>query len=378
MSTQLRVAVIGGGLIAQAVHLPTLAQLKDRFQLAGIADPSQTVREALGARWGAPRTYADWRELIAKESLDAVIVGSPNGTHLDIVLAALQCGLHVMVEKPLCIDARDAKTICQRRDEADRVVQVGYQKRYDAGYESLLAGLPATAEDLRFVDVVTYDPGMARPPFAPADLVIGRDVPEQVLREGAEREREQVQAAVGVDRPAAVKVFSNVYAGALVHDINLVHGVLSQLGVHLPARATSSGHLSSGKGAHVAFALGDGVAWQTAWLLLEGLEDFSETTSFYFGEAIHRLRFGSPYLREQPTMHEVIGAAEGAERRSHSARIHDSYLAELQHFHSCITEGVRCRTPPEQARLDLEALRDAFLLGEDEDGNLAGKRQVQT
>ncbi|MGA8355238.1 MAG: Gfo/Idh/MocA family oxidoreductase [Solirubrobacteraceae bacterium] len=365
MSAKVRVGVIGGGLIAQAVHLPTLAKLPDRFDLVALADPSQTVREALGARWGL-RTHADWRDLISTESLDAVIVGSPNGTHLDIVLAALECGLHVLVEKPLCIDAQDVETICARREQARRVVQVGYQKRYDAGYEALLAALPATADDLRFIDVVTYDPWMARAPFAPADLVVGSDVPEQVLRQGAQREREQVQAAVGVEDPAAVKVFSNVFVGALVHDINLVHGVLAHLGVELPARPTNCGYLSSGNGADVAFRLGAGIAWQTAWLLLEGLEEFSETASFYFGDEIHRLRFSSPYLREHATVHEIVGASEGAGRHSRSARIHDSYLAELEHFHACIAQGAQCRTPPEQARLDLIALRDAFLLSAQE------------
>jgi hypothetical protein len=363
---KVRVGVIGGGLIAQAVHLPTLASLQDRFELAALADPSETVRDGLGARWGAKRTCADWRDLIAVQGLDAVIVGSPNGTHVDVVLAALESGLHVLVEKPLCISVQDAEGICARRDQASRVVQVGYQKRYDAGYESLLQALPRRAEDLRFVDVVTYDPWMARPPFVPADLLAGRDVPEQVLREGAGREREQVVAAVGVEDPAAVRVFSDVFLGALVHDVNLVHGVLARLGVSLPCRPASCDHLSSGKGANVVFRLGEGVTWQIAWLLLEGLEEFCETASFYFGDVIHRLRFSSPYLREHATVHEIVGAAGGAERASRGARIHDAYVAELKHFHACIVEGVECRTPPEQARLDLVALRDAFLLGKQE------------
>jgi hypothetical protein len=250
-------------------------------------------------------------------------------------------------------------------------VQVGYMKRYDAGYESLLSALPGSAEDLRFVDVVTYDPWMGRPPFAPADLVVGRDVPEQVLRAATEREREQVEAAVGAGDPSSVRVFSDLYAGALVHDVNLVHGVLEHLGIELPARPVSSGHWTdgkgagywaAGKGANIAFRLPGGVGWQTAWVLLEGLEEFSETASFYFGDKIHRLRFSAPYLREHATVHEIVGAAEGAERWSRRARIKDAYLAQLEHFHACIADGVDCRTPPEQARLDLAVLREAFLV----------------
>lgn len=370
MSERVRVGLLGGGMIAQTVHLPTLRRLQDRFELVALAEPSRTVRDVLSARHGGLPAHADWRELIERESLDAVIVGTPNGTHLDIVLGALESGLHVLVEKPLCLDPQDVERICAQRERAGRVVQVGYHKRYDAGYESLLAALPASAEDLRFVDIVAYDPWMGRPPFAPADLVVGRDVPEQVLRDGAQREREQVQAAVGAGDPKTVRVFGDLYAGALVHDVNLAHGVLSHLGVQLPARPLSSSHwtggeaagpFAAGKGANIALRLESGVGWQTAWLLLEGLEEYSQTASFYFGDAIHRLRFSAPYLREIATVHEIVSAAGGAQRVSASARIRDAYVAEFEHFHACVVGGAQCCTPPEQARLDLEVLRDAFL-----------------
>jgi predicted dehydrogenase len=365
-----RVGVAGGGLIAQIAHLPSLAQLAGRFELAALADPSQTVREALGARYGV-RAHADWRAMLSQETLDAIVVCSPNGTHVDIVLAALENGLHVLVEKPLCLSLQDVERICERRAESGRVVQIGYHKRYDAGYESLLSALPENGEDLRLVDVLTYDPWMGRPPFAPADLVVGRDVPEQERRAVAEREREQVQAAVGASDPVSVRVYSDLYAGAFVHDVNLVNGVLGHLGVELPARTVSAGHWTdgkaagywaAGKAANIAFRLPGGIGWQNAWVMLEGLEEYCQTASFAFGDQIHRLRFSSPYLRQLPTVHEITGAAAGAARQSRSARIKDAYLAQLEHFHSCIVDGAECRTPPEQARLDLQTLQQAFLV----------------
>ncbi len=370
VSGRVRIGVAGGGLIAQTAHLPLLARLAGRFELVALADPSQTVREALGARYGV-RVHADWRVMLSEETLDAIVVCAPNGTHADIVLAALQGGLHVLVEKPLCLDPQDVERICQRRDESGRVVQIGYHKRYDAGYESLLGALPENGEDLRFVDVVTYDPWMGRQPFVPSDLVVGRDVPEQERQAVAEREREQVEAAVGVADPTNVRVFSDLYAGAFVHDVNLVNGVLSHLGVELPARPVSAGHWTdgkaagywaAGKAANIAFRLPSGVGWQNAWVMLEGLEEYCQTASFAFGDQIHRLRFSSPYLREHATIHEITGAADGAARQSRSARIKDAYLAQLEHFHACITEGAQCRTPAELARLDLQTLREAFLV----------------
>ena len=54
-----RVGVVGGGLVAQAEHLPYLASLRDRFTVAALAEPSETVRVALGERYGIPGLHAD-------------------------------------------------------------------------------------------------------------------------------------------------------------------------------------------------------------------------------------------------------------------------------------------------------------------------------
>ncbi|HEX7291512.1 MAG TPA: Gfo/Idh/MocA family oxidoreductase [Conexibacter sp.] len=364
MDDRIRIAVVGGGLIAQTVHVPTLAALPERFELVALADPSATVREALAARYPGLRTHADWRALIEDEQLDALVVCSPNGTHVDVTLAALDAGLHALVEKPLAIDPADAETIAARSEAAGRVVQVGYHKRYDAGYAALLDGLPDATEQLRLIDSVTYDPWMARAPFAHRDLVLGRDVPEALRRAGAEREREQVAAALGFEvEPVAVRAFVDAFLGALVHNVNLVHGVLERLGVTPPLQIASAGAWAEGKGANAIFRLaaGDGgAAWQSAWVLLEGMERYHERVSFHFRDAIHSLTFSSPYLREHATVHERVGAVDGAERAQRSERIVDHYRAELEHFHDCIVAGATCRTPPRQALLDLLALRDAF------------------
>src|SRR5262249_6374905 len=92
-----RVGVVGGGLVAQAEHIPYLAALRDRFELAALAEPSRTVREALGARYGITGLHADAESLINYEGLDAIVVCSPAGTHAQVVVDALAAGLHVFV-----------------------------------------------------------------------------------------------------------------------------------------------------------------------------------------------------------------------------------------------------------------------------------------
>src|SRR4029077_12457547 len=108
------------GLIAQAEHLPYLSSMRDRFSLVALADPSRTVREALGARYGVSGLHADYRSMLDAEDLDAVVVCTPHGTHAEIVLAALAAGLDVFVEKPMCITVSDADEIIAARDGAGK------------------------------------------------------------------------------------------------------------------------------------------------------------------------------------------------------------------------------------------------------------------
>ena len=82
--------------------------------------------------------------MLAAGNLDAVVVCSPAGTHAEVVLAALDAGLHVLVEKPMCITLDDADAIITARDRAGKVVQVGTMKRYDPAVEAMLASLPSS------------------------------------------------------------------------------------------------------------------------------------------------------------------------------------------------------------------------------------------
>jgi len=361
MSEVLRIGVVGGGLIAQAIHLPRIARLSDRFELVGIVDPSRTVREGLCARYPSARPYAETQRMLDAEAPDCVLVCSPNAAHAESALAALDAGAHVLVEKPLCIDPADARLICRRREETGLVVQVGYMKRFDAAYESLLESLPVGRTDLRMIDVVTYDPYLPRAPFVSPDrLVAGADVPSRLIDDLRASERDQVEAAVGTVPAGSVRTFSETYLACLVHDINLVHGVVDHLGLEFPGTVIGSNHWAGGKAADAFVRLSNGASWHCAWLLLEGLEEFRESASFYFDDVVHELQFSAPYLVEHATVHRIV-SADGARHRSESRqRVADSYLAQLEHFHACIVDGAACRNPPEAAALDVEVLRDLF------------------
>jgi predicted dehydrogenase len=352
---RLRTAVVGGGLIAQAIHLPNLARLADAFELVAIADVSRRVADGLATQYASARAYTDWRAMLDDEHLDALVVCSPHATHAEVTLAALDRGLHVLVEKPLCIAPDDAAAICRRRDETGLVVEVGYMKRYDPAYEVFLDALPSSADALRFVDVVTYDPWMAREPFVPwSRMIRGDDVPDAAVAAARAAEAEQVGRAVGADDPDTVRAYSYTFLACLVHDVNLVHGALDRLGVG-DVEPLTAAHWANGDAASFAARLPGGATWHCAWLLLRGLEEFRERAALYFEDAVHELEMPAPYWPDAPRVHRITGGRD----TEHTG---DAYVAELRHFRACIVDGTACRTPPEQGARDIELLRDLYRL----------------
>jgi len=359
-SARVRIGVVGCGMVAQAMHLQHLAGLRDRFDLLSIAEPSRTVRDAIAARYAVPRAYDDARALLDDGGLDAILVAAPAATHADVVLAALDAGLHVFVEKPLCITLKDADRIVEARDRAGKVVQVGYMKRFDPAFERMLAELPDSADALRYVRVMCHDPEWV-PFFAADDIVRGADVPAVVIDATRKAESEQVEEAVGDGSSDAVFAFSDAYLGSMVHDVNVVHGLLERIAEPLPVEVADAAWWAGGRSITGSARLANGARWDSAWIQLLDVREYRESVTFYFADSIRSLQFPSPWLKQSPTRYERSDA-DGAARDVRIVESHEeSFLRELVHFHDCITTGAECRTPPEQARLDIELLTNMFL-----------------
>jgi predicted dehydrogenase len=357
---RLRVGVVGGGLVAQAMHLHYLKYQTERFDLVALAEPSATVRESLKRLYNLEATYTDYRELLDGSKLDVIVVCSPAQTHAEVTLAALERGLHVFVEKPMCITLADADRIVEARDRTGNVVQVGYMKRHDPAWQHMLENLPDSAESLRYLRVVVHDPEF-EPFFGPGEIFRGTDVPTEVIEAGREQMEAQVQEAVGVVSPEVITAFEGSFLGSLVHDVNLVHGLLERMGEPLPAEVIGGDWWNEGRAVTGYVRLSNGSRWDSAWIQLLDLFDYRESVAFYFAEEVHTLSFPSPWLKQFPTVYEVSRRGERARLAQVFESYEESFSRELAHFHDCVVNGVECRTPPEQARLDMDVLTQMFL-----------------
>ena len=127
----LRVGFIGLGGIFRT-HAKLLKALPGVELVCG-ADPEVGQAAKHAAEHGIPATaiYADYREMLAKERLDAVSVCTPNALHVDPCIAAARAGLHVLVEKPMAMTPAECQRMIDASKAAGKALVVGFQWRFD-------------------------------------------------------------------------------------------------------------------------------------------------------------------------------------------------------------------------------------------------------
>src|SRR3990172_1885132 len=130
MSEQVRVAVIGAGRQG-ARHLATFQRL-EQARLVAVADPNEASRRA--ATTGMRITeFDDWRYLLDRlgSRLDAVSIACPSNAHFEVASAALECGLDVLVEKPIATNVTDALALGDHAQNIGRKLMVGHIERFN-------------------------------------------------------------------------------------------------------------------------------------------------------------------------------------------------------------------------------------------------------
>ena len=106
-------------------------------KVVGVADARQERLQAAAQQFEGLHTCSSHRELIDTFELQAVVIATPTSTHAPIIRDALDAGLHVLCEKPVCSTVEDARDIAARADESGRVVMVGHVFLFNSGIRKL-------------------------------------------------------------------------------------------------------------------------------------------------------------------------------------------------------------------------------------------------
>lgn len=122
-SEKLRVGIIGIGTYAAWYHVPSL-RATGRAEVVACA--RRNLERLALAQQGLQieHAYTDWRQMLDAVPLDAVVVSTPHHAHVEPTLAALEHGLHVLVDKPMALTSHEAWTMVEAAEQAKRVLMV--------------------------------------------------------------------------------------------------------------------------------------------------------------------------------------------------------------------------------------------------------------
>ncbi|OXM86588.1 Gfo/Idh/MocA family protein [Paenibacillus rigui] len=138
MSNKLKVAIIGCGGIATGKHLPSLSKL-EQVEIVAFYDIESGRARAVAQQYGTAEAvvYESYQELLGDPAIDVVHVCTPNDSHAEISIAALEAGKHVMCEKPMAIRAADARRMVEVAKRSGKKLTIGYNNRFRADSQYL-------------------------------------------------------------------------------------------------------------------------------------------------------------------------------------------------------------------------------------------------
>ncbi len=134
-SNMLNIGMVGTSWWADAMHLPALDSHPNARTLA-ICGRNRENAQKMAELWGIPQVYTDYRDMISKGDLDALVISTPNNSHFPITMAALEAGLHVLCEKPIAMTYGQARQMADlaRRKKLKTLVPFTYSFMPSARY----------------------------------------------------------------------------------------------------------------------------------------------------------------------------------------------------------------------------------------------------
>ena len=144
MAETFGIGIIGCGFMG-TLHARALSQLANAHILA-CADPALKSPPALPEQDRVPELYSDYRELLVRDDVDAVVIATPEYAHREAVQAAAERGKHILLEKPIATTLEDADAIIEAASRYGIKLMMAHVLRFDARYAQIKAAVDAGKE----------------------------------------------------------------------------------------------------------------------------------------------------------------------------------------------------------------------------------------
>ncbi len=114
---KVKVGIIGSQFEAD-IHAAALQMVSDEAEVVAVASPTAGHAEEFARKYGIPRVFRDYRQMLQEADIELITIAAPNVLHAEMTIAAAQAGKHVVCEKPLCMTLEEADKmidVCRRQ-----------------------------------------------------------------------------------------------------------------------------------------------------------------------------------------------------------------------------------------------------------------------
>ncbi|MHB8674120.1 MAG: Gfo/Idh/MocA family protein [Candidatus Limnocylindrales bacterium] len=355
MPDRVRVGVLGLGAVAQAVHLPLLDGLGDRFGITAVADLSPGLVEAIGERYRVPAAnrFGSLAELLDGGAFDALLILT-SGSHGDAILAGLERGVAVFAEKPMAWTLGEADAIATLlAADPRRRLQVGYMKLYDPAVVEGLAVASDTGRvgSVRSIEVCVLHPTGERQLAHAHLLPHAGDIPAEAVAKLRDEQDRLRSVALGPAAAELGRLYSDVLLGSVVHELALIRAFASDpIGIDAvdvwPANRWPSSVSITGR-------LRGDARFAIRWHFLPDYPTYREEVRVVCERATIELAFPAPYLLHAPTDLRIAELAGGGRRDTRQRSVVEAFEEELLAFHALVVDGRAPKAGAAEGRADI-------------------------
>jgi predicted dehydrogenase/threonine dehydrogenase-like Zn-dependent dehydrogenase len=127
---KIRIAVVGAGSFAKAVHLPNLQKLSDLYSIRAIVSSTGTNAKATAEQYGAAYASTNYQDVLADPDIDAVMICTRHNLHAQQAMLAAKAGKAIFLEKPMALNHVELDQLVAVLKETGVPFMVGYNRRY--------------------------------------------------------------------------------------------------------------------------------------------------------------------------------------------------------------------------------------------------------
>lgn len=131
MKQRVGIGIIGTGF-ARRVQIPSFLACENT-QIVSVASGSRANAKATADEFKIEHFTDDWRETVAREDVDLVCISTPPNLHLEMTLAAIDHGKHVLCEKPMAMNVDEARQMVEAAGKSDVLALIDHELRFQAG-----------------------------------------------------------------------------------------------------------------------------------------------------------------------------------------------------------------------------------------------------